>query len=206
MDYHSSILWGGLLYGCGIAVLPFLYEDITTDRSDQTFIFDLALLVSGFHFGDLLGKLFAYCFSACLSYYSTSFVDFFSLVALVCFGFSFNLSWLYASRICIGFMSGILAKAACSKGSYFAKLGVFELSFGLGAFVFSALYWSTVKILLTDSSAFIDFFENHPASIGSLFSASLLLVGYMVLYIHRKLISETTRRGYEVIAEEGRFI
>ncbi len=203
-EYVSAVMYEGLLYGCGIATVPFLLKDLSGEMSDHEYIVTLSLLLGCFHIGVVFGKLFGHIFSTCFAYYNTSFVDFFCLVAILCFGFSFNQSWLFCSRIFIGFMAGIVGKVTSAKAAHYSDFSGYELAFGFSAILFSLLYWSSLQVIYSDSSEFIRFVEERPASIGGLIIVALLTAAYISLFIRRMLIREVSSRyGYNAIEGNG---
>lgn len=207
-EYISSVIYEGLLYGSGLAIIPFLLDYLSSQpqSSHYGYMASLATLGAAFHMGAFVGKFFSYGFKNCLSYYNTHFVDFFCILALVIFGFSANITWLFIGRIGVGFMAGIQGKVSSVSALLFTDYASYELSLALSTLLFSALYWDSVDNLFPDSKHDIPaatYFTNHQAALGTIACVVFIFLGY-VIYFLKKHCWNDDREGYIAISEMDR--
>lgn len=200
--FIASCLYEGLMYGCGVVVTPFLLWNVSTESGDRLsgghFLLTLAFLTSAFHLGDLLGKTFAYNFSACFNYYSTFVLEIFCFISLIVFGFSSDITWLFISRSFLGFMTGVLSKISVSKAANFSDYSSYEFAFGFASLLFSVLYWSSLDTSASgDSSSFIQFGEDYPAAIGACVVSIFIVVVYIGAFFYRILARSSSHKAVE---------
>ena len=204
-EYISSVIYEGLLYGSGLAIAPFLLEDLSSapQSSHYGYMVSMATLGGCYHLGVFVGKFFSHGFKNCLGYYNTHFVDFFCLLALVVFGFSANITWLFIGRIVVGFMAGIQGKVSSVSALLYTDYASYELSVAVSTLVFSCLYWSSVDNLIPNSENDIpasEYFTDHPASLGTVAFVVLMFLVY-VLYFIRKQCMNNDKSAYMPITE-----